>query len=58
VGGHSTPTRTHIPALLLDILVSRIERGRLFDQVVHLDQVPDDYPEMSDWEAIKVLIEF
>lgn len=36
------------------MLEGRIDPGRVFDQVVSLDEVPDGYRAMNDREAIKV----
>jgi hypothetical protein len=32
-------------------------RGRVFDRVVRLDEVPDGYRAMNEREAIKVMVE-
>jgi threonine dehydrogenase-like Zn-dependent dehydrogenase len=41
VSGGPAPVRAYIEELLPDILDGRIEAGRVFDRVVHLDEVPD-----------------
>jgi threonine dehydrogenase-like Zn-dependent dehydrogenase len=58
VSGGPAPVRAYMEELLPDILDGRIEPGRVFDRVVHLDEVPDGYRAMNDREALKVLIEF
>jgi threonine dehydrogenase-like Zn-dependent dehydrogenase len=58
VSGGPAPVRAYMEELLPDILEGRIEPGRVFDRVVHLDEVPDGYRAMNDREALKVLIEF
>jgi threonine dehydrogenase-like Zn-dependent dehydrogenase len=57
VGGGPAPARAYIAELLPDVLEGRIEPGRVFDQVVRLEGVPDGYRAMNEREAIKVLIE-
>jgi threonine dehydrogenase-like Zn-dependent dehydrogenase len=57
VSGGPAPARAYIEELLPDILDGRIEPGRVFDRVVHLDEVPDGYRAMNDREAIKVMVE-
>jgi threonine dehydrogenase-like Zn-dependent dehydrogenase len=57
VGGGPAPVRAYIEELLPDILEGRIEPGRVFDQIVGLDGVPDGYRAMNDREALKVMIE-
>ncbi|HXG92545.1 MAG TPA: zinc-dependent alcohol dehydrogenase family protein [Blastocatellia bacterium] len=56
VGGGPAPVRAYIEELLPDILEGRIEPGRVFDQVIGLDEVPDGYRAMNEREAIKVLV--
>jgi threonine dehydrogenase-like Zn-dependent dehydrogenase len=58
IAGGPAPARAYIGELLPDVLEGRIEPGRVFDQVVRLDQVPDGYRAMNERQAIKVLIEF
>jgi len=48
--------RAYIDELLPDVLEGRIDPGRVFDQVIDLDQVPDGYRAMNDREAIKVMV--
>ena len=57
VGGGPAPVRAYIEELLPDVLEGRIEPGRVFDQVVRLDGVPDGYRAMNEREAIKVMVE-
>jgi len=56
VGGGPAPVRAYIEDLLPDVLEGNIQPGRVFDQIVGLDGVPDGYRAMSDREAIKVMI--
>src|SRR5437899_11614775 len=56
VGGGPAPVRAYIDELLPDVLEGRIHPGRVFDQVIGLDQVPDGYRAMNDREAIKVMV--
>jgi threonine dehydrogenase-like Zn-dependent dehydrogenase len=58
IAGGPAPARAYIEELLPDVLEGWIEPGRVFDRVIHLDQVPDGYRAMNNREAIKVLIEF
>jgi threonine dehydrogenase-like Zn-dependent dehydrogenase len=58
IAGGPAPVRAYIEELLPDVLDGGIEPGRVFDQVVRLDKVPDGYRAMNDREAIKVLIAF
>jgi hypothetical protein len=57
IGGGPAPVRAYIDELLPDVLVGRIEPGRVFDRVATLDEVPDGYKAMNEREAIKVLVE-
>src|SRR5213079_2634095 len=56
VGGGPAPVRAYIEDLLPDVLEGNIQPGRVFDQIVGLDGVPDGYRAMSEREAIKVMI--
>src|SRR6266571_4582166 len=56
IGGGPAPVRAYIDELLPDVLEGRIDPGRVFDQVIGLDQVPDGYRAMNDREAIKVMV--
>jgi threonine dehydrogenase-like Zn-dependent dehydrogenase len=56
VGGGPAPVRAYIDELLPDILSGAIEPGRVFDQTVDLDGVPDGYRAMNDRESIKVMV--
>jgi len=58
VSGGMAPTRAYIEELLPDVVEGRIEPGRVFDRVAHLEDVPDGYRAMNNREAIKVLIKF
>jgi threonine dehydrogenase-like Zn-dependent dehydrogenase len=56
IGGGPAPARAYIDELLPDVLEGRIEPGRVLDQTVTLDGVPDGYRAMADREAIKVMV--
>lgn len=56
IAGGPAPTRAFIAELLPDVLEGRIEPGRVFDQTVDLDGVPDGYRAMDERRALKVLI--
>jgi threonine dehydrogenase-like Zn-dependent dehydrogenase len=56
VGGGPAPLRAYIEELLPDVLEGIIEPGRVFDQVVGLDGVPDGYRAMNERKAIKVMV--
>jgi len=56
VSGGPAPVRAYIEELLPDILEGRIEPGKVFDRVVHLEDVPDGYRAMNDREALKVMV--
>ncbi len=57
VGGGPAPTRAYMPRLLPDILEGRLQPGRVFDRVLHLDEVADGYKAMNERKVIKILIE-
>ncbi len=57
VGGGPAPVRAYIEELLPDILEGRIEPGKVFDQTVDLERVPDGYRWMAERKSIKVLID-
>src|SRR5574341_1218988 len=57
IAGGPAPARAYIEELLPDVLKGRIEPGRVFDWIGHLDDVPDGYRAMNAREAIKALIE-
>jgi threonine dehydrogenase-like Zn-dependent dehydrogenase len=56
VSGGPAPVRAYIDELLPDVLEGRIEPGRVFDQVVGLDGVPEGYRAMDERKAIKVMV--
>jgi threonine dehydrogenase-like Zn-dependent dehydrogenase len=56
VSGGPAPVRAYIEELLPDVLEGRIEPGRVFDQVVGLDGVPEGYRAMDERKAIKVMV--
>src|SRR2546428_299155 len=57
LSGGPAPVRACIEELLPDVIEGRIGPGRVFDQVVGLDEVPDGYRAMNEREAIKVMVE-
>src|SRR5438105_8680 len=54
--GGPAPVRAYLEELLPAVLERRIEPGRVFDQVIGLDEVPDGYRAMNEREAIKVMV--
>ena len=54
--GGVAPARAYIEELLPDVFDGTIEPGRVFDQAVSLDGVPDGYRAMAARQALKVLI--
>jgi len=56
IGGGPAPARAYIEELLPDVLEGRIEPGRVLDQTVDLDGVPDGYRAMADRTALKVMV--
>ena len=56
VSGGPAPVRAYVEELLPDILDGRIEPGRVVDQVVDLEGVPDGYRAMNERESIKVMV--
>jgi Zn-dependent alcohol dehydrogenase len=57
VGGGPAPARAYIEELLLDVLDSKIEPGRVFDRSVPLDETPEGYRAMDQRGALEVMIE-
>jgi threonine dehydrogenase-like Zn-dependent dehydrogenase len=55
--GGVVPTRASIEELLPDVLEGAVERGRVLDRTVGLDEVPEGYCAMATREALKVLIQ-
>jgi threonine dehydrogenase-like Zn-dependent dehydrogenase len=55
--GGPAPVRAYIDELLPDILEGVIEPGKVFDQTVGLEGVPDGYRAMDERKSIKVLID-
>jgi threonine dehydrogenase-like Zn-dependent dehydrogenase len=55
--GGAAPARAYIEELMPDILDGKIEPGRVFDQTIGLEKVPDGYRAMNDRESLKVLIQ-
>jgi len=56
VSGGPAPVRAYLEELLPDVLEGKIQPGRVFDQIVGLDGVPDGYRAMNDRKAIKVMV--
>ncbi len=56
VGGGPAPVRAYIETLLPDILEGRINPGRVFDQVIGLEEVPDGYRAMNERKALKIMV--
>jgi len=56
VGGGPAPVRAYIEELLPDVLEGRIEPGRVFDQTIGLNEVPEGYRAMDERKAIKVMV--
>ncbi|TMR89837.1 zinc-binding dehydrogenase [Nonomuraea basaltis] len=55
--GGPAPVRAYIDELLPGVLDGTVEPGRVFDQAIGLEQVPDGYRAMNDRSALKVLIQ-
>jgi len=56
VSGGPAPVRAYLEELLPDVLEGKIQPGRVFDQVIGLEGVPDGYRAMNDRKAIKVMV--
>ncbi|PYS92298.1 MAG: IMP dehydrogenase [Acidobacteria bacterium] len=56
VSGGPAPVRAYIEDLLPSILDGTIDPGRVFDQTIGFDEVPDGYRAMNDRESLKVMI--
>lgn len=54
--GGPAPARAYIEQLLPAILSGGVDRGRVFDRTISLDDVPDGYRAMNDREALKVMV--
>nr|WP_308168098.1 alcohol dehydrogenase catalytic domain-containing protein [Nonomuraea sp. NEAU-A123] len=54
--GGPAPVRAYIDELLPGVLEGTVEPGRVFDQALGLEQVPDGYRAMDERTALKVLI--
>jgi threonine dehydrogenase-like Zn-dependent dehydrogenase len=50
--------RQYLPELIDLIWSRKIDPGKVFDLILHLEQVAEGYRAMNEREAIKVLIEF
>ncbi|MFB4262492.1 zinc-dependent alcohol dehydrogenase family protein [Nonomuraea sp. GTA35] len=55
--GGPAPVRAYIDELLPGVLDGTLEPGRVFDQTIGLERVPDGYRAMNDRTALKVLIQ-
>ena len=58
IAGGPAPVRAYIEDLLPDVLEGRIQPGRVFDEVIDLQGVPDGYRSMNERKSIKVMIAF
>jgi threonine dehydrogenase-like Zn-dependent dehydrogenase len=56
VGGGPAPVRAYIDTLLPDILEGRIQPGRVFDQTIGLEEVPEGYEAMNKRDALKIMV--
>jgi threonine dehydrogenase-like Zn-dependent dehydrogenase len=54
--GGVAPARNYIEELMPDILDGKIEPGKVFDQTIGIEEIPDGYQAMADRLALKVLI--
>jgi threonine dehydrogenase-like Zn-dependent dehydrogenase len=54
--GGPAPARAYIERLLPDVLTGNVDPGKVFDQTVDLDGVPEGYQAMDNREALKVLV--
>jgi threonine dehydrogenase-like Zn-dependent dehydrogenase len=54
--GGVAPARAYIDRLLPDVLEGRVQPGKVFDQMVGLEDVADGYRAMADRTALKVLV--
>jgi len=54
--GGPAPARAYIERLLPDVLAGNVDPGKVFDQTVDLDGVPEGYQAMDNREALKVLV--
>jgi threonine dehydrogenase-like Zn-dependent dehydrogenase len=54
--GGPAPVRAYLEQALPDVLEGRINPGRVFDQTVTLDEIPDGYKTMDSRTALKVLV--
>ena len=56
VSGGPAPVRAYIDTLLPVILEGRIPPGRVFDQTIRLDAVPDGYRAMNERRELKIMV--
>ena len=56
VKGGPAPARAYIPELLADVLVGRIDPGKVFDFATDLDGIGEAYAAMDERRAIKSLL--
>ncbi|MFI5709136.1 zinc-binding dehydrogenase [Kribbella sp. NPDC051620] len=54
--GGAAPARAYIERLLPDVLAGKVAPGKVFDQVVTLEDIPDGYRAMHERTALKVLV--
>lgn len=56
VGGGPAPVRAYIETLMPDIINGRIQPGRVFDQTIGLEAVPEGYRSMNERRSLKIMI--
>jgi len=56
IAGGPAPVRAYIGELLPDVMEGLIQPGRVFDQTVGLDGVPEGYRAMNERRSLKVLV--
>ncbi|MGM0931681.1 MAG: zinc-dependent alcohol dehydrogenase family protein [Actinomycetota bacterium] len=56
VAGGAAPTRQYLPELLEDVLAGTINPGKVFDEVMPLEDAAKAYSAMDERRAIKVLL--
>ncbi len=56
LNGGPAPVRAYLDQALTDVLVGRIDPGKVFDRTVSLDDVPAAYLAMDTREALKVQV--
>ena len=56
IAGGPAPVRAYIDELLPDVMEGRINPGKVFDQTISLDAVPEGYKAMNARKALKIMI--